>query len=145
MKKAQKPRENASKRSDPECEEAGLTLSITTTLKAIEKLMNGLSPSCAQDVQKHLESKNPETVQLLVAWAKAGVRDAGRIPRLDLGPECRRTMTGLGVACLVTYARAWVDTAEVRAAEVRRLLSSRGDGPRSARPDLRTAGPARAT
>lgn len=75
----------------------------------IDKLLTGLDPEINRLVHRHLNDPAPETRRLCDAWTKLGHQDRKREPRLQLKDAVKRTLTPVGIACLVSYARGWLD------------------------------------
>lgn len=80
--------------------------------KDIDRLLTGCDPVVYRFVHRHLNTPTPADQQMLDAWARCGAADAGRSFRLELNDTARRTLSPLGIACLVAYARGWVSRAE---------------------------------
>jgi hypothetical protein len=76
---------------------------------------------------------------LLDAWARCGRNDHQRTVDIRLNEQARRTMTPLGLACLVSYARAWLDEAEAREAELTAMARSICHPPCGGSPRIRVA------
>lgn len=107
---------------------------IAETRVAIVRLLADCSPAFASDVSRHLHSPTPRDETLLDGWSRCGRADSERSPRMDLRRASVSAMTPLGVACLVRYARAWVDASEARlmalAKETDSSIRTEGDGSR---------------
>lgn len=80
----------------------------------INKLSSAFSDGCAQHVHKHLTDPTPSDRVMIEAWAACGRKDSCRKFRLQISEEARKTMTPLGIACLIAYARAYVDALEAQ-------------------------------
>ena len=55
---------------------------------------------------------------LIDAWRRCGRNDLGRALKIGVNEVARRTMTPLGLACLVAYAQNYIDEAEDRLARL---------------------------
>lgn len=105
--------------------------------KQLERLFTTCSPLDSKTVHEYLRNPTSEASMMLDAWAKCGCADRGRTIRLDLSEAARRTVTPFGIACLVTYARAWIDQAEAMALgspSPGAVTSSPQDAPARSRP-----------
>lgn len=59
---------------------------------------------------------------MIHAWAECGRRDHTREPQITLNPTALETVTPLGLACLVAYARAWIDEEQAAIARAQKAL-----------------------
>lgn len=80
--------------------------------KQLERLFNGCSPLDSNAVRQYLQTPTSENSMMLEAWSRCGRADRGRTISLDLSAAARSTVTPFGIACLICYARAWIDEAE---------------------------------
>lgn len=117
-----------------------------TALRELRDATNNLLAACDPvvliHVKHYLETPAEPDRWLLDAWEKIGRRDAGRRTSVDLRAAAARTLTPLGIACLVRYARAWSDELEAQlwaVSAARRSSSPPPDGGRKSR----TEGPPR--
>lgn len=88
----------------------------------IRKQLETLCTSFSEDFHTHVsaylsDSTGPDRI-LLDTWARFGRLDRSRTVNVELNGEARRTVSALGVACLISYARAWLDESERLALEV---------------------------
>lgn len=98
--------------SQAEREQEVRRLRIVSVNKVLASLLAGLSPADHQLVHNYLEHPSAAASAMLDAWARCGRGDGARQPSIDMTRTAKATLTPLGVACLVRYARAWVDAAE---------------------------------
>jgi len=82
--------------------------------RQIEELFTACGPLNSQVVHRYLSNPNDDDGRMLAAWAKCGRNDRGRTVRIDLKTTAATTLSPLGFACLIAYARAWLDEAELR-------------------------------
>lgn len=80
-----------------------------------EELFTGCDPGVSPFVRAHLDSKQPATMYLLEAWARLGRKDAATGARPYWSGAVRQTVSPLGMACLIAYARAHEDETAARA------------------------------
>jgi len=97
---------------------------ITQLRAELHNLFTGCSPLENTRVSHYLEHAEGSDRMLLDAWAKCGRNDHRRTVDIRLTEVAKRTMTSLGLACLVAYARAWLDESEARELELRAKASS---------------------
>ena len=83
--------------------------------KQIEDLYAVCGPLNSKAVHNYLSNPNDVNGRLLAAWAKFGRNDRCRSVRIDLKGAAKTTLSPLGFACLISYARAWLDESELRA------------------------------
>lgn len=96
----------------------------------LHNLLTGCSPLDNRAVHEYLVNASPLDRLMIEAWAKCGRNDRKRTMNINLTESAKKTMTPLGLACLVSYARAWIDETEARDAELRaqvRLLGLPAD------------------
>lgn len=108
--------------------------------KQLEQLLTTYSPAANPDIHRYLENPPEADRILLDAWAKCGRNDRQRSIDLRLTDVARSTMSPLGIACLIRYARGWVDEAETRLVRINvrtgRKRLSRGEQERHQSPGL---------
>lgn len=85
----------------------------------IRKQLTRLCAGCSQldsiAIRRYLEAPSTHDYDMLSAWSRCGRNDRGRTVRLDITAQARGTVTPFGIACLLAYARAWIDEAEALA------------------------------
>jgi hypothetical protein len=86
---------------------------------SIDRLFTGCDPVIHDQIQRHLAQESGDVALMLSAWRKCGRADRGRSIELDLSETAKRTMSPLGLACLVAYAQAWLDETESRVAAIK--------------------------
>lgn len=115
----------------------------------LHKILTGCSPEQFTAIHVHLSNPTESDRMMLEAWARCGRNDRQRTVNLNVTEAARRTLTPMGLACLVTYARAWVDEAIARQAQVKESVDSLFHARRAGRPRKKKgqprARPARAT
>lgn len=82
--------------------------------ESINLLLTVGSPDYQQALHRYLHDPSEKDTYLLNAWAKCGANDRARTINLRMTDIARSSMTPLGVACLITYARAWLAEHENR-------------------------------
>jgi hypothetical protein len=82
------------------------------TRQELHNLFSGCTPLDNRLIHQYLNKPSTADQMMLDAWAKCGRNDQERTVDLRIGDTARRTMTPLGLACLIRYARAWIDAAE---------------------------------
>jgi hypothetical protein len=104
-----------------------LNKALMRTREQLEDLFTGCSPENDATIRQYLDSPKEVDRWLLDGWEKCGRNDRGRTVRVELSEVGRKTMTPLGIACLVRYCRGWIDEAETKVEamrlEVERLAS----------------------
>jgi hypothetical protein len=85
----------------------------------LHNLFTGCSPLDNRAISEYLTNPSDGDRMMLEAWARCGRNDRKRTVDLRLTEVARKTMTPLGLACLISYARAWIDETESRDAELR--------------------------
>lgn len=95
----------------------------------LEKVFTGCSQLDSKIVHHYLANATGSDRFLLDAWAKCGRNDMPRRFNISLNDQARRTVTPLGLACLVAYARAWIDEAETRVLAQDQQQDSSGPAP----------------
>lgn len=80
----------------------------------VHKLLADCPPELAQSVRGYLEGATGADATLLHWWAKCGHADFARVQQVHVSPAARQTMSALGYACLVAYARGYLDEMEDR-------------------------------
>ena len=78
----------------------------------MDRLLTGCHPSISITVHHYLEKSTGADRALLDAWARFGRRDRAQTVDISVKEAARASLTPLGLACLVSYARAWIDEAE---------------------------------
>lgn len=106
------------------CELAAHSKAMTQLRTELHQIFTGCSPMENTRVSHYLEKAEGSDRMLLDAWAKCGRSDRRRTVDIRLTEQARRTMTSLGLACLVAYARAWLDESEARELELKALAHS---------------------
>lgn len=76
-------------------------------------LLAGCSPEILRLVHQHLESPRPEDRLFLDAWERCGRKDAKGPARVHVSRQAKSTVSALGLACLVRYARGYEDEHQV--------------------------------
>lgn len=104
----------------------GITGRIRVVRRQLDGLFTGYSPAFGARVNEILDHSPPTDVAMLEAWSRIGHGDAARGPRIDLIRANEATMSPLGVACLINYARGYLDELEaVQAATLAVALPTR--------------------
>lgn len=62
-----------------------------------------------REVERYLHAPAGTDIYLLDAWERVGRKDAARSSRVSFTRTTASTMTPLGLACLVRYARGFAD------------------------------------
>ena len=106
------PTEKRALPTEAEREQEVKRLRIASVGKVIHTLLTGLPQETHRIVHGYLESPKEADRLILDAWARCGSADLTRHPSIDLTSTARASLTPLGLACLVRYARAWIDAAE---------------------------------
>lgn len=78
----------------------------------IDKVLTACLPEVRDLVHKHLREPTQADKMLLDAWRRLGHNDCGKPQRLDLKETARRTMSALGLACIVAYVEGYADELE---------------------------------
>jgi hypothetical protein len=91
---------------------------LTLIRNQLTQLSTDCSPQFRQQLEHYLEGPSATDEALLDAWAKCGRNDRSRCVNLRLTEVARNTISPLGMACLIRYARAWLDEAEARASQL---------------------------
>jgi hypothetical protein len=91
--------------------------------KQLEHLYTVNSPDIHKRVCDYLDNAEGANRMLLDSWAAYGRRDRQRTVDLRLNAAAQSTITPLGFACLISYARAWVDEAEAICLQERRQVA----------------------
>ena len=97
--------EQSSEQSESEC-------ALAAVRKQLADLYASCPPLSSNKIQEYLALDDGADAALIRAWADYGRRDRTRTVDLHLNDVARRTVTPLGYACLIAYARAWLDEAE---------------------------------
>jgi hypothetical protein len=77
--------------------------------KVLTELQTGHSPEFSRQVEEYLTATEGNDAHLIQAWSRIGHEDWKRQPSASLSAAARTTMTPLGIACLVAYARGYED------------------------------------
>lgn len=109
------------------CEQSVNCQRAKSTRRAVEKLLTDISPELHDQVTRLLTGAQADPTGLVGIWSKAGERDHTRSLNLDVGKAAKNTMTPLGLACLLAYARTWLDTHDQAQAQALRQASQRRD------------------
>jgi len=109
--------------SEQLCEQRCVEVRIRLIRKQLEGLFTGYSPDFGSRVNKILQHSPPTDQATLDAWIRIGHGDAVRSPRIDLIRANESTMSPLGVACLISYARGYLDELETIQAVAQRVLT----------------------
>lgn len=99
-------------------EQAVWKRAITKARDDAAKLLTFCEPETALDVHRLLTEATDDQRMLLDAWARCGRSDYGRHMAVDLQRTARKTLSALGLACLVNYSRAWLDAADTEHMEM---------------------------
>lgn len=116
-----------------------------------EGLLAGCDPVILPVVHTYLDDPDPDTLMFLDAWERCGRGDAATGMRVELNRTARQTLTPLGIACLVRYARGLEDELQARAVRAEQEANSsalaqgggssrRQEGRAKSRPSRSTAG-----
>lgn len=92
----------------------------------LNNLFTGCTPLDHKAIHEYLSNPSESDRMMLDAWARCGRNDRQRTVSLRLTEVARKTVTPMGLACLVRYARAWIDEAEARAGAVTAAEGSSG-------------------
>jgi len=76
---------------------------------SIPELFTAVDPLVLRVVRGYLEEPSAGDAMMLDAWERVGRLDAARNPRFEITANHLRSMTPLGIACLVRYARGFED------------------------------------
>lgn len=96
-------------------------VNISTTLRytpSVPVLLGGIDPVVHQVVHRILSSPSDSDRILLDAWEKIGRRDLRAHRKPYVSDTLARTMSPLGIACIVRYAQGFEDEAQALAAEL---------------------------
>ncbi len=80
----------------------------------VHKLLADCPPEIGQAVHTYLDNATGQDATLLHWWAQCGHKDFARVQRVHVSAAARSTMSALGYACLVAYARGYLDEMETR-------------------------------
>jgi hypothetical protein len=92
-----------------QCEQAAKKSSREVVLQSLTRLSTGCSQAFQARVHEYLTAAKQSDQMMLDAWTRIGHQDCLRSPRVDLLKTNEQTMSPLGVACLISYARGWLD------------------------------------
>ena len=135
LRAVDKPKNSAKSLAAHACKESGMSTTPANVVDNhalvhiradLHNLFAGCSPLDNRAIHQYLTSPSDADRMMLDAWARCGRNDRKRTVDLRLTEIARKTMTPLGLACLITYARAWIDEAESRAAELTAQVRSLG-------------------
>ena len=107
--------------SEQVCEESVSESALASVRKQLTDLYASCSPANSTRVQEYLAQKEGPDAGLILAWSRYGRADRGRTVDLRLNEVARQTVSPLGYACLIAYARAWLDESEARLIAARAL------------------------
>jgi len=83
----------------------------------LTSLSTGYSPEFGARVHAILHLSAPRDQAMLDAWSRIGHGDAQRSPRVDLIRANESSVSPMGAACLISYAKGYLDELEaIRAA-----------------------------
>lgn len=124
-------------------------LAGTGLLTLSEGLLAGCDPVILPVVHSYLDDADPDDQMFLDAWEKCGRGDAHTGMRVELRRAARQTLTPLGIACLVRYARGLEDELAAMAPRVEAsqglLTQAQDDGSRRRQAGLSRSRPSRST
>jgi hypothetical protein len=106
------------------CEQSVSECALLSVRKQLEQLYTANSPDIHNRVLAYLDAVEGADAQLVAAWGAYGRRDRQRTVDLRLNDVAKRTISPLGFACLISYARAWVDEAEAIALKEKKRVAS---------------------
>lgn len=106
-----------------------LNKALARTREQLTDLFAGCSPQADSAIRQYLDSPAEADRWLLDGWEKCGRNDRGRTVRVELTDIGKKTVTPLGVACLVRYCRGWLDEAEARVAAMRAEVEALASDP----------------
>jgi hypothetical protein len=101
------------------CELSVSSAALRAVRAQLEQLYTANSPDIHTRVLAYLDADHGPDYELITAWARYGRRDRQRTVDIRLNEVAKRTISPLGFACLIAYARAWVDEAEHIDADLR--------------------------
>lgn len=90
----------------------------------LNNLLTGCSPLDHKAIHTYLTESSGSDRMMLDAWARCGHSDRKRTVSLRLTETARKTVTPFGLACLITYARAWIDECEAQDANLKAVVRS---------------------
>jgi len=117
------PSTNEESSGEQLCEQRSVESRIRLIRKQLDGLFTGYSPAFGSRVNEILQHSPPTDQAMLDAWSRIGHGDAVRSPRIDLLRANESTMSPLGVACLISYARGYLDELETMQSIAQRLLT----------------------
>lgn len=82
----------------------------------INGLFSKVDAMVLADLHRHLTAPRPPDAYMLDAWERVGRQDALRGDRAYLSRAAATTVSALGLACLIRYARGFEDETDARAA-----------------------------
>jgi len=117
------PTTNKKSSGEQLCEQGCVEYRIRLIRKQLDGLFSGYSPDFGTRVNQILQHSQTTDQTMLDGWSKVGHGDAVRSPRIDLIRANESTMSPLGVACLISYARGYLDELETMQSVAQRLLT----------------------
>lgn len=81
-------------------------------------LFTGVDALVMRHVTEHLERPTQSDAMMLDAWERVGRQDAGRGQRAGYRNTIGKSMTPLGIACLIRYARGYQDQLEAAGLDI---------------------------
>ena len=83
----------------------------------LNSLSTGYDPAIHRVVDNYLHKAGVADTAMLEAWRKVGREDRRRSREMHLTDAVKRTVSPLGIACLIRYCQGWIDQAEALALE----------------------------
>lgn len=105
--------------SEQSCAQSVNECALADVRKQLADLFASCPPLIGNRVHEYLAMTEGPDAALIGAWSAYGRRDRSRTVDLRLAEVARRTVSPLGYACLIAYARAWLDEAEALAEQAR--------------------------
>lgn len=115
-KKATSARANG----EQHCEQAVNEGLLVTIRKELTTLPTCSSQVINSQVHMHLTQPTPDNARMLDAWEHCGRADFKRQLPVKFRHVVKETFSSLGIACLVRYARGYLDEAEAATAAIHR-------------------------
>lgn len=116
--------------------QSGISARVRLVRKQLDGLFTGYSPAFGDKVHEILGRTEGNDAAMLDAWSRIGHKDAQRSPRIDLLRANESTMSPVGVACLISYARGYLDELET----IQAATSAAVKAPESSTPTTLTSG-----
>ena len=120
---------NGESKGEQRGESGGISHRLRVIRRQLEGLCSGYSPAFGNRVQELLQHSPPTDQAMLDAWTRIGHGDAARSPRIDLIHANESSVSPLGVACLVSYARGYLDELEQLQAAAQTLAAAPSPDP----------------